>query len=252
MPKKKLDLKIYGENGITILWFSSLLYQSGRGRKGQRGAVKNFLRHTVKDLDGKSLLKGKLDHNRIDEIILFYNFGKGGREDWGSFGEPDAILITKNYTIYFEFETAAFDNIEKRFKYPWKQLVRFYQFGLSQPDRSTKELIYPAEKKLRYRIPTKNEHLFGLLHQMKGPNWDKPFYVVCVSDDENPPPIYKAKANAFVDSLSGQNPQGKFGWMGYPDMKAWLESKPVGKNWPKIAEMMHEGALRWSTLRKFL
>jgi hypothetical protein len=224
--------------------------ERGKGSAGKAGAIKNFLMKNAKDLSGESLFKRRLMENSIiEDPVLFFNFGKGGGKlkngkIWTSFGEPDAILITRYFTVYFEFETDYFSQHSKSFDKVWPQLERFYLFGTScfENDEYKNQM---GNKTIRCRLRKGTK---GLIRKMKGKNGKKPFFIICVTNDENPPPIYREKAQKFVKS--NVEKIDRFGWMGYKGIKQWVIGKTVAKNWPNIPKVLDKQALKWSDLRK--
>jgi hypothetical protein len=88
------QLKLYGENAFTFLFFNEI--------NGDEGKLKKLL-ESLKQFDrpkSKFLDTATLDLKNEPEIWLFPSFGK--RQ---GFGEPDAVLLVDKYVFWFEVET---------------------------------------------------------------------------------------------------------------------------------------------------
>jgi hypothetical protein len=99
----------YGENGITFTLFDEL---------ASRDKVKRLLWNISW---GDKDIPHELDKDKIERIYLFPDFGKR----YGP-GEPDAIMITRRFLIFFELETEPF---AKKTDHLSKQLKRFFSIG---------------------------------------------------------------------------------------------------------------------------
>ncbi len=215
-----------------------------KGQAGNIGAIKNFLFKNAKKLTGGALFEGKLRNTTFEEPpILFFNFGKNKVDKtFGAFGEPDAILISSTFTIYFEFETARFTKSKKPFaEHVWPQIERFYSFGKSTLNPESTEYVYKsADTKRKYKIANQPVHVADLANKMKQTN---NFYVICVTDDTKTPEVYrKLVKDIYPDDFK------HFGWMGYPLIKKWARSEPCKTNWPTVSKLMNTHSIKWPCL----
>jgi len=91
------QLKIYGENAFTFLFFNEI---SGNKKKLKSllANLKQFDKPKATFLETER--KKKFNLNAKPEIWLFPSFGKRS-----GFGEPDALLLIDKYALWFEVET---------------------------------------------------------------------------------------------------------------------------------------------------
>lgn len=87
------QLKFYGENAFTSLFFNEI--------KGDEGKLKKLLENLKRFDKPKSKFRAATLDLKIDpEIWLFPSFGKRS-----GFGEPDALLLVDQHVFWFEVET---------------------------------------------------------------------------------------------------------------------------------------------------
>jgi len=95
------QLKIYGENAFTFLFFNEINSGEERLKKEKlEKLLENLKRFDKPKSTFLDTEKKKLNLNAEAEIWLFPSFGKRS-----GFGEPDALLLIDKYALWFEVET---------------------------------------------------------------------------------------------------------------------------------------------------
>jgi hypothetical protein len=186
----------YGENGITFTLFNEL--------DSQKKLMRLLLNIDWKD----EQLRAKLKSESIEHVYLFPCFGRRSGP-----GEPDVILITNNYNIFFELET---DKIRK-FKHFYAQIKYFVDMG-KDLQKSSRKIVRKLEGYLWQVGKTKGKKTKGMFRNRKIfkdllAKKREPLFVV-ITDDivEHKEELFKKLENVGIDS-------NFFGFINYKKIK---------------------------------
>ncbi len=187
--------KLYplGENGITFTLFNDLV---------QNKKVTNFL----SDIDWvRKNRKLELQKENVKFVFLFPSFGRGKK----GLGEPDAIIVTQRYNVFFELEMCRIDEL----KHFFDQFERFIFIG---------ERLYESDQ---MRVSKKYGMIFSSEKQTKGTKKQRklfkeilgkkePLYVLITNDTKE----NKEKIFAIVEK-KWPTMYNNFGFMNYGRIK---------------------------------